>query len=356
MEQGYHTPQELVEGLQGRRPGARAELWRQLREPLSNLMRKLISRHGLNEEDDLLTTHALHTAETALRSGQSGAFAGVSWSAFRGTLLVQMARLATQPHGTPALPDSPSPLPLPESPGYQSQTFFRPFSRLGHHFFGGDWYAGRQLDDGSLWVFVADVTGHGYFAYLLASGLPALWQSCWDTHPQRPPKPVELMVSMHKQLCESMPDGIFLEGTLVRLDSAGRATIVPAGATRMLVRRGRGRPELLKLRGAWLGLRAPGHDDQHTLSLDHGDELLLATDGLFEQLEEHGGEVALASNPPGALFDAIRERIEQSLANEPQKDDITMVLLRRRAPQEDFAPTLPIRPTVTSNGAGDVPV
>jgi hypothetical protein len=356
MEQRYHTPEELVAGLHGLRPGARAQLWQLLREPLAQMMHKLISRHGLNEEGDLLTTHALHSAETALRSRQPGAFAGLSWSAFRGTLLVQMARLATQPHGTLALAGSPAPLPLPEAPGYQSQTFFRPFTRLGQHFFGGDWYAGRQLDDGSLWVFLADVTGHGYFAYLLASGLPALWQRCWSIHARRPPEPAALLASMHEMLCESMPEGIFLEGTLVRLDSAGMATVVPAGGTRLLVRRGSRRPELLKLRGAWLGLRAPSPDVQHRLALGDGDEILLTTDGVFEQLEDHDGQGLLAAHHDGELFDSLCQRIEQSLASAPQKDDITMVLLRRRVQREQAARTIPIRPMAASSGAGDVPV
>ncbi len=356
MDQRYHTPQELVEGLHGRRPGARAQLWQLLREPLTHLMHKLISRHGLDEEGDLLTTHALHSAETGLRSRQPGAFAGVSWSAFRGSLLVQMARLATQPHGNPTLADSPAPLPLPDSPGYVSQTFSRPYTRLGHHFFGGDWYAGRQLDDGSLWVFLADVTGHGYFAYLLASGLPALWQECWNMHAHRTPEPIELLTSMHELLCESMPEGIFLEGILVRLDSDGEATVVSAGGTRLLLRRGSRRPDLLKLRGAWLGLRAPSSDEQHCFSLDDGDELLLATDGVFDQLEDSGNDGTFPAGLTGGLFDSMRRQIEQSLAHGPQKDDITMVLLRRRAPREQPARTIPIRQIASSNGAGDVPV
>ncbi len=356
MDQRYRTPQELVEGLHGRRPGARALLWQLLREPLATLMHKLISQHGLDEEGDQLTTHALHSAETTLRSRPPGAFAGLSWSAFRGTLLVQMARLATQPHASPTLADSPSPLPLPEAPGYQAQTYSRPYTRLGHHFFGGDWYASRQLDDGSLWVFLADVTGHGYFAYLLASGLPALWQRCWNLHARRTPEPVELLATMHELLCDSMPEGIFLEGTLVRLDADGEATVVPAGGTRLVLRRGSRRPELVKLRGAWLGLRAPSTDEQHHLSLNDGDELLLTTDGVFEQIEDSANDGLLPSGLNGNLFDSLRRQIEQSLARGPQKDDITMLLLRRRAPREPSARTIPIRQAATSSGAGDVSV
>ena len=107
--------------------------------------------------------------------------------------------------------------------------------------------------------FVADVTGHGYFAYLLASGLPALWQRCWNAQSRRPPEPVALLACMHDLLCESMPEGIFLECTLVRLTSDGLATVVPAGGTRVVLRRGSRRPDLLKLRGAWLGLQLRHH-------------------------------------------------------------------------------------------------
>src|SRR5262249_39730440 len=211
-----------------------------------------------------------------------------------------------------------------------SDAFFRPCTRLGNHFFGGDWYAGRALDDGSLWVIVADVTGHGYFAYLLASSLPGVWQRCWDSHPDQQPQPADLLAAMHDLLADCLPEGIFIECTLVRLDDAGRAVVAPAGGSRLLLRRGRREGgDLVKLRGAWLGLRAPSIEEQHTLELDHGDELLLASDGVFDQLDDSGGIGACLSLQT-TLFDSLRERLETCLETGPQKDDITLVLLRRR--------------------------
>ena len=47
------------------------------------------------------------------------------------------------------------------------------------------------------------------------------------------------------------------------------------------------RADLLKLRGTWLGLRAPTARDQQTWRLDAGDELLLGTDGMFDQFGGH---------------------------------------------------------------------
>src|SRR4051812_30320921 len=287
MDDHLGTPRQLVEGLQSRQPAARARLWHLLREPVARLLGELVRRHGLDEDHDLLTAHALHAAETGLRARAGASYDGMSWNVFRATTLLNVAKTVAVPHGANA--DAPAgPPPLPEAPDYHSDTYFRPYTRLGDHYFGGDWYAGRS-HDGSLWVFIADVTGHGYFAYLLASALPAVWQSCWNRHPGRCPQPAELLAAMHDQLADSLPEGIFLECTLVRLDSAGEVVVSAAGGTRLLLRRGRRTPELVKLRGAWIGVAAPALEDQHVFSLGEGDELILATDGAFEQLEDFGG-------------------------------------------------------------------
>src|SRR5262245_23261851 len=200
MEASYGTPEQLVEGLQRRGNGARLAFWGLLREPVERLMAELIRRYSLDEDCDLLTDHALHAAETALRARPSSSFAGVGWNGFRASVLLQIARIVAAPHGSENSTGGPPP--LPDSPSYQSDTFFRPYTRMGNQFFGGDWYAGRTLE-GSIWVIVADVTGHGYFAYLLATALPAVWQRCWERDPGRSPQPAELLALMHDQLADS---------------------------------------------------------------------------------------------------------------------------------------------------------
>jgi serine phosphatase RsbU (regulator of sigma subunit) len=188
--------------------------------------------------------------------------------------------------------------------------------------------------------------------------LPIVWQRCWNVHPGQPPEPAELLAAMHDLLADCLPDGIFLEGILVRLGSDGRATVSPAGGIRLLVRNGQRQPDLVKLRGAWLGVRAPRRDEQHTLRLGHGDELLLATDGLFDQLDDQGGPEALTrglSAEQGVLFGQLRERLEQSLTLGEQKDDITMVLLRRRLREREVDPvTLPFSGVTQVNGQRNV--
>ena len=62
------------------------------------------------------------------------------------------------------------------------------------------------------------------------------------------------------------------------------------------------------------------------------DAIRFATDGVFDQLEDDGGAEAIARNVNGQgnMFAALREGLTRSLERGPQKDDITLVLLRRR--------------------------
>jgi hypothetical protein len=360
MEPRYRTPADLVEALHARAAEAREQLRRTLGEPLGRLMGQLVTRHQMPQQRERLALYALHLAETWLRTRPAGAFRAMSWPAFRSASLVQVAKLASQPFGDAAASGA-GPRPLPECPVYDCQTFFRPHQRVGELWFGGDWFGGRHADDGALWVIVADVTGHGYQAYLLASGLPGVWENCWQGRPPASTQPAELLAAMHELLCDCLPDGAYVECTLVRLGPEGEATVAPAGGARLLLRRrGTPRPDLHKLRGTWLGLNAPSAEDQRAWRLEQGDELLLGSDGLFDQLgEQHSDEVVELLGPlphTAPLFESVRRLVEEALARGPQRDDITMVLLRRRSRVEGAAPGRPWAASAARGGPGDVPV
>src|SRR5262245_17586836 len=99
METPYRTPGELIEGLQARQPPARRHLQLLFGDAVERLMDELITRHRLDADRELLVLHALHLAETMLRFRPLSEFTGLSWSAFRASVLLQLARLALQPHG-----------------------------------------------------------------------------------------------------------------------------------------------------------------------------------------------------------------------------------------------------------------
>ena len=360
MEPRYGTPVELVEALQNRAPGARARLAEWVREPVAGLIDAVIARHHLPHRRDRLVVHALHAAETYLRTRPAQDFAGMTQTAFRAALLMQVAKSLYHPFGgQPA--KTAGPTPLPETAVYVSEAVSLPFDRVGPYSFGGDWFAGRESDDGSLWVIIADITGHGYYAYLLASSLPSVWQACWRRRPDIA-DPANFLADMHDLLEDCLPDGIFVECTLARLGSDGDVTVAPAGGSRILLRRfGSNRLELLKLRGSWLGLQRPSANDQSSCRMDTGDEMLLGSDGLFDHLADlTGGNIAAAldemsrATETRSLLDKVHERIRRALRLGRQKDDITMVLLRRREPSEVAPAKLPFPTPVARNEAGDV--
>src|SRR5262245_11758452 len=305
----FDTPSALVEALQHRTDGARAQLWEWVGEPVRRLLDELRTRHQLKHDLERMTRHALHMAETFLRTRRPEDFATLSPTAFRGAVMLQVARQVVQPFGEQRN-GSTAPEPLPESDGYAFQTLYLPYEKVGSFYFGGDWFGGRRTADGSVWVIVADITGHGYYAYLLANALPGVWRMCWERLGERVGQPAELLAAMHDLLEDCLPDGVFAECTLLKLGPGGEVTVAPAGGSR-LVRRDsrRNQLELLKLRGLWVGLHRPSADDQRVYRLEVGDELLVGSDGVFDQFADAGGDLAgvlTASLHRGGLFEALR--------------------------------------------------
>jgi hypothetical protein len=355
MEPCYATPGDLVRALSARAPEAREQLVAFLRPSLARLMAQLGIRHGRDVDRDRLTLYALHLAETWLRTLPPDKTRFLSWAAFRGTVLMQVAKLAAQPFTT-TRDLVPGPLSLPDCDTWSSRILFLPHQRDGDLAFGGDWFGGGRASDGSFWVLLADTTGHGYSAHLLACALPAVWQHCWDRASHRA-EPATLLSAMHALLEDSLPEGVYVEGTLVRLEPAGAVTVAPAGGTRLLLRRPSGQLDFIQLRGTWLGLQSPSAADQRSWQLEDGDELLLSTDGVFDQLADLGPRPAelLAEVHEGTLFEAVERLLRQALELAPQKDDITMILLRRQAPAAPGPVTLPF-PGRRRHEAGDVSV
>lgn len=355
MTPRFRNPFELVTALHERSPLARPALGQLLRESLKRLMAEMAARYQLAHGVDRLTLQALHAAETYLRTRAAVEFADMTWPAFRGTVLFYVAKLASLPFGSHA-PGATGPAPLPESDAYRSQALSLPSERVGDFWFGGDWYGGHRDADGSLWILVADVTGHGYFAYLFASSLPAVWNSCWQAAGAED-RPADLLAAMHELLSECLPEGIYAECTLARLRPDGEVTVAPAGGTRLLLRRaGAGAPDLLQLRGAWLGLGRPSPAEQRTWTLAEGDELLLGSDGVFDHLPDRDAAFfALFGRlpRPATLFDNTRAALGDALARAPQRDDITMVQLCR-CEHKAKSDSLPQTGVAGGNGAGDV--
>jgi serine phosphatase RsbU (regulator of sigma subunit) len=227
---------------------------------------------------------------------------------------------------------------VPPSEAYHVRLFFRP-----HGAVGGDWFDVEAGAGGDVWVLVADVSGKGRPANLLASGLPHLWRTERVREGRRrglPPGEVLALLGSELEAC--LPDCVFVEATLGRFTPAGRATVASAGACPVVLRRGR--VEVHKLGGPPLGLadvRAPRGEG--SWDLRPGDECLLATDGLFDQRAGAAGRERLAGRLPAlldeggaaSLHDAVADGLRRAVEAHGQDDDIAVVTVAFRAPAAD---------------------
>jgi hypothetical protein len=332
----YATALELVEALQARLPGAREQLRAWLAEPLAGFVDRLIARHDLPHARDLLVRHSLSALEMYLRTRRADEFAAMTLRTFQATLLVHVGKLVRAPFGRDGARGMAPDL-LPEAVGYEGRALNRPAEHVGGFWFRGDWYGGAAGDDGSLWLFLADVSGPGYPASLVAGHLPHAWRACWDRAGGG--RPVELVAALHDVLKDCLPEGVYIEASLTRFGPDGEVSMAPAGGCRALLRRrGQAPAALHTVGGPWLGRSPPSGADQYDWFLHAGDELLLATDGLFDQFGDPGGSASrlptlLAGAAPEApLMETVSRLVEQALQDGPPRDDITAVTFCRRTP------------------------
>jgi serine phosphatase RsbU (regulator of sigma subunit) len=150
------------------------------------------------------------------------------------------------------------------------------------HIIGGDFYDVVRLDDGSLAVIVADVSGKGMAASLIMASCKAavslLATSARET--------VDVMRALNAKLCDDLQKREFVAMVYVHCDpSRSRIEIVNAGMPDpLLINNGSCRAVVCGGDRLPLGIRLNRHYEKVSVDLGHGDRLLLFSDGLPEAL------------------------------------------------------------------------
>jgi Stage II sporulation protein E (SpoIIE) len=355
------SPLECVVALQRGDESARAQIEDWIRQPVGDLIDRAIVRHRLKYDSRILNERVLLWVLMYLRSRDASTFAGMVVDTFLAQILFAASRLLTPTTGTirvrrsraasflksvwghlyPQFLRSPNNLVTQHAAPhgtakYSIQTYLHPYENVG-----GDWI-GFDIREGNsnLWLFVADVTGHGYPAHILARGLPYLWQSRRMVEARaRGELPTDLLDLLGRELDAVLPGDLFIEATLGCIAPTGEATLAVAGACPVIIRqRDNDEPTFHILSGTFLGLEIGVPRDQMKSVLNTGDELLIASDGLFEQRDDGDRQLKaklaehlrprLANGE--ALHEAVLEILADVLGNNPQGDDISVVTVRVR--------------------------
>jgi sigma-B regulation protein RsbU (phosphoserine phosphatase) len=156
----------------------------------------------------------------------------------------------------------------------------------------GDLYDFLRVDAHSAGLLIADVSGHGVPAALIASMVKMAASSQRD-HVEHP---AQLLTGMNAALCGNT-QGQFVTAAYVHLDAQTRELrYAAAGHPSMLLLRG-GRVQEIVENGLLLAATETATYTEKSMPLERGDRLLLYTDGLLEAKNAEGqlfGDAALA--------------------------------------------------------------
>ena len=207
---------------------------------------------------------------------------------------------------------------------------------------GGDYFDFLDMGEGFLGIAIGDVSGKGIPAALLMANLQA------SLHGQalKPADVASVVSRINNLLVRSTDSHMFATFFYGTLDKAKAAfTFTNAGHNHPILFRTGGPMERLEKGGMILGFLSDQAYEQDTVSLDPGDVLVLFTDGITEA--RGPGEISKEDVFFGEerLMDVCREHLDKSARrlqsailksvveftkDQPQSDDITLVIIKRK--------------------------
>ncbi len=220
---------------------------------------------------------------------------------------------------------------LPDRPGFRFAARTDPCDATG-----GDYIDAFNIDDETIAILVADVTGHG----LGPSLLMASCRSALHALARNGLEPAELVRQVEVQLESDLTNGRFITMIFGLLKPDGTFTYANAGhAPAMVVKQGRAvrldshRPPL----GVFIDMAEPQQD---TIKLEPGDRVVFTSDGVNEaqnDRNEQFGQDRIEQIIVNAHVDAVgvvrnlQSALDQHIGAAPVHDDITMLCVDRIA-------------------------
>jgi sigma-B regulation protein RsbU (phosphoserine phosphatase) len=227
------------------------------------------------------------------------------------------------------LPASP-----PAVPGLEIAFATRPANTVAGDYY--DVFARPGSSGETFLIAVADVAGKS----IPAAMLMATFQASLKTLSTTPGSLVELVGRMNAYACSNSQNGRRFTTTFIaEYDPVLRTlSYVNAGHNNPILRRQTGNIERLQIGGVPLGILENAPYESDSVTLQTGDWLVIFTDGVVEaenQQQEEYGEARLfgvlhagLTYAPAALLNYILSDLDRFVANAPQHDDVTLMLLR----------------------------
>lgn len=186
----------------------------------------------------------------------------------------------------------------------------------------GDYFDFIDVDEHRFGVVIADVSGHGVGAALVASMLKVAI-AMEAAHVR---EPARLLAELNAFFCGKL-ERQFITAAVAFLDTSnGNVVVSSAGHPPPLIRRANGAVEEIAASGFVLGRMRSAQYNDVSLTLAEGDALVFYTDGVIEA-EGYSSERLAACVARGGAAQEIADGIVNELPKE-NEDDVTLVVVR----------------------------
>ena len=203
---------------------------------------------------------------------------------------------------------------------------------------GGDFYDFFRIDDDHIALVIADVCGKGIPAALFMAVSRTIIRSKGASGVST----AECITSSNRLLAAYSIDGMFLTAFYAIYNTkTGVVTYCNAGHNPPHLLKANGTVEELPMsRNIIIGAFEDLEYKENTLQLEHGDTLVMFTDGVTEAMsptfEEYGGNRLdnvlgqLAAADCQKIIESVKADITTFVEDAEQSDDITMLVLKRK--------------------------
>jgi serine phosphatase RsbU (regulator of sigma subunit) len=199
---------------------------------------------------------------------------------------------------------------------------------------GGDFYDYCLPGDGRVGVLIADISGHGVPAALIA----AMAKIAFANQREHAAHPDRVLDGIHRMLSEKIDSNFITAGyawidrpqLLLRCAGAGHPPL-------LLYRRATGETHELKPAGSLIGWMTRADCAVEETTLEPGDRIILYTDGILEAADtadEEYGETRFhaligqtADEPAQLLIERLFAEIRDWTGREQLDDDLTIVVI-----------------------------
>ncbi len=200
---------------------------------------------------------------------------------------------------------------------------------------GGDYYDYIKLEDGRVWLMVADVSGKGYPAALTMANLQAMLRGLATLN-----WPIEDAANyLNEALCDTLTAGRFVTLFMGKLQPESHSLVwINAGHVPPLLIGGE-KTRRLEASAPPLGLVKDMQYEVSRTALQAGDTLVAYTDGVTETSNRRGNEMygearftqwlhEHADEPVSLLPELLLETLNE-FGRDEQGDDLTLLCVRR---------------------------